>query len=60
MNTSHYADMYIESLQQLGYTPELINAFFIAGVKLLASQEGTTEQLAALVDAHTKLTRENK
>lgn len=57
MNRTHYADMFLESLKYMGETPELINAYFIACIKMLNVQKGTSEQLAALVEAHDKLTR---
>lgn len=57
MNVNHFADHFLEVVELMGGSDEVINSFFIAGVKMLNAQNGTLEQLAALVEAHNKLTR---
>lgn len=60
MNDNHFADHFLEVTALMGGSDEVINAYFIASVKLLNAQKGTPEQLAALVEAHNKLTRGNE
>lgn len=59
MNVNHFAEHFLESVERFGGSCEIANAFFIAGVKLISSQNGTPEQLAALVAAHNQVTRGN-